>query len=368
MEAKNGHSRLIRHLQSARQAVRRGAATRFVLGNEAADLDSMASAVGYAYCASPGSPAPDAIFVPLVNVPRADYKLRTEAVFLFASVGIEPDMLTFIDEVDLGALHAAGGIELILVDHNVLSGAQGALADAVVGVIDHHKDEGGFADAAVRIIEPVGSAATLVAEALLRQDAAAIEPPLAELLLGTILLDTVNLDAEAKRATDKDGEIAARLQAICGADGQALFERLQFEKFNVASLGTGDLLRKDYKEYQLGPVRCGIASVLLPIAQWLEKDPAIAASLAEFAGRQKLDLLLAMNAFTDPEFRRELVVWAADAPLRDKVIAFLATSDLGLQPLEHPDAPDSAEIALFSQANAAYSRKKLQPLLQAFLA
>jgi exopolyphosphatase len=368
MEAKHNDSRLVSYLRDARQAVRRGAASRFVLGNEAADLDSMASAVAYGYCASGGSAAGATPIVPLINVPRADYKLRTEAVFLFASVGIEPDMLTFIDEVELAGLHAAGGIELVLVDHNVLAAAQASLADAVVGVIDHHKDEGGFADAAVRIIEPVGSAATLVAELLLREDAPSIEPPLAELLLGTILLDTVNLDPAAKRATDKDGEIAAQLLAICGADRQALFERLQFEKFNVAALETGDLLRKDYKEYQFGAVRCGIASVLLPVAQWLEKDPDIAASLAQFAASRELDLLLAMNAFTDPEFRRELVVWAADERLRERVLAFLAASELGLQAIEPPGAPGSAEVALFSQANAAYSRKKLQPLLQDLLA
>ena len=368
MEAAHDNDRLIHYLRHARQAVRRGEATRFVLGNEAADLDSMASAVAYGYCASHGSAGRESSFVPLINVPRADYKLRTEAVFLFASVGIEPDMLTFIDEVDLSGLHAAGGIELVLVDHNVLAAAQASLADAVVGVLDHHKDEGGFADAAVRIIAPVGSAATLVAEQLLREDATAMEPGLAELLLGAILLDTVNLDPAAKRATDRDAETTAQLLAICGADRQALFERLQFEKFNVAALETGDLLRKDYKEYQFGAVRCGIASVLLPIAQWLEKDPDIAASLAQFAARQQLDLLLAMNAFTDPEFRRELVVWAADRQLRERVLAFLAASELGLQAIDHPGVPGSAEVVLFSQANAAYSRKKLQPLLQDFLA
>jgi exopolyphosphatase len=370
MEAMNNP--LVRYLQDARAAVSRGEATRFALGNEAADLDSMASALALGYFATATATAtatvPGTPVVPLVNVPRADYKLRTEAVFLFSSLGIEPDLLTFIDEVDLDALHAAGDLELLLVDHNVLAAAQGALADAVVGVVDHHQDEGGFADVAVRIVEPVGSAATLVAELLLRASAPAIEAPLAELLLGTILLDTVNLDPAAKRATARDAEIAARLLTICGADREALFERLQLEKFNVSALDTADLLRKDYKEYQLGPVRCGIASVLLPIAQWLDKDPALVDSLAAFAGARKLDLLLAMNAFTEPEFRRELVTWTADASLRDRVNAFLAASDLGLRPIDDARAAKSAAVALYSQANAAYSRKKLQPLLQEFLA
>ncbi len=368
MEATKPSENLLQYLRDARTISDEGRPTRFVLGNESADLDSMAAAVGYAYYATEVAPDRGAPFVPLINVPRADYKLRTEAVFLFSSVGIGPELLTFIDEVDLDALHAGDGLELILVDHNVLSAAQSALADAVIGVVDHHKDEGQFGGAALRVVEPVGSASTLVAERLLSKNAAAVDAGLAQLLVGTILLDTVNLSADAKRATPKDVDIATRLLAICGADRNELFERLQFEKFNVAALDTSDLLRKDYKEFQLGAVRCGIASVLMSAAQWLDKDPDLAASLGKFAAAHKLDLLLAMNAYTEPEFRRDLVVWAADETLRQRVIDFLLGSELGLQAISHPNAPEDPEVALFAQANAAYSRKKLQPLLQDLLA
>lgn len=356
------------YLDSSRALARRGEARRFVLGNESADLDSMASAVACGYFLT--GPAPDggAPFVPLINVPRADYKLRTEAVFLFDAVGIGPERLTFIDELDLDALRAGGELELVLVDHNVLAAGQAALADAVIGIIDHHKDEGVHPGLALRVIEPVGSAATLVAGAVLGKDAARVEPGLAKLLLGTILLDTVNLDPQAQRATAKDIAVAAQLESICSTDRPALFERLQFEKFNVAALDTADLLRKDYKACRLGEVRCGIASVLLPVARWLDKDPDLAASLATFATAHDLDLLLAMNACTDPEFRRELVVWAEDEALRARVLDFLRASDLGLAPIDHEDAPRTPEVALFSQANAAISRKKLQPLLQDLLA
>jgi exopolyphosphatase len=367
MEEATPSPRLHDYLDRARLLVKQDEARRFVLGNESADLDSMASAVACGYYLTELAPDGGAPVVPLVNVPRADYKLRTEAVFLFDAVGIGPARLSFMDEVDLDALCAGGDLQLVLVDHNALAAGQAALADAVTGIIDHHKDEGGHPDLALRLIEPVGSAATLVAERMLEQEASRVEPGLAKLLLGTILLDTVNLDPLAKRATAKDAAIAARLEAICGADRGALFERLQFEKFNVAALDTADLLRKDYKAFRFGEVNCGIASVLLPVAQWLEKDPDLATSLATFARAQDLDLLLAMNAYTDPEFRRELVVWAEDEALRGRVLEFLRASDLGLAPIETDKAPRTRDVALFSQANAAYSRKKLQPLLQDFL-
>jgi exopolyphosphatase len=367
MEAIRKSPRLTRYLETAREAANRGETVRFVIGNESADLDSMASAVAYGYYATVASGDNSAPCAPLVNIPRADYKLRTEATFLFSAVGIEPEMLTFVDEIDLAALAGKDELLLALVDHNVLAASQQGLAGSVSGVVDHHQDEGGFAEARPRIVEPVGSACTLVAELLLSNAPAAVEPGLAELLLGTILLDTVNLDPEAKRATGKDHAIAARLQAICGAEPAALFERLQFEKFNVASLDTPDLLRKDYKQYQMGPVRCGMASVLLPVSRWLAKDPGLGESMAAFAARNGLDLLLAMNAYTDPEFRRELVVWASEPELRDRVLGFLAASDLGLSPIDAAPAAGEPGIAMFSQANAAYSRKKLQPLVQQFL-
>jgi exopolyphosphatase len=358
MEDKTAAAELLAFLVETRAAVKEGRVRRLVLGNEAADLDSMAAAVGCAYALSAARPD-EPVSVPVINIPRADYKLRTEAAYLFSAAGIPVESLTFADELDLERLAGVEGTEIVLVDHNVLAAGQQGLARAVVGVIDHHKDEGGFADARPRIIEPVGSACTLVGEALLGDAGAVVEPGLAKLLAGTILLDTVNLDPAAQRATPKDGAIVAQLLAICGADRDALFERLQFEKFNVASLDTVDLLRKDYKEYQLGAVRCGIASVLLPIARWQAKDPELTASLAEFAAQRGLDALLAMNAFTDPEFRRELVVWTADEALHARLTGFLESSDLGLE----QQSGGGPRVAFYSQHNAAYSRKKLQPLL-----
>ena len=365
MSANNTRPNVGSFLKQTREQVKN--ATCFVLGNESADLDSMASAVAYAYYASTVAPGARELFVPVMNVPRADYKLRTEATYLMSAAGIEADMLTFIDEVDLPALKAAGGLKLILIDHNKLAASQAELSGAVAGVVDHHKDEALFNDAAVRVIEPVGSCATLVAEALLGADAAAVRPDLATLLLGTILLDTVNLDPEAKRATDKDAAIVARLEPTATTGRKELFDKLQFEKFNVDALDTSDLLRKDYKEYQMGAVRCGIASVLLSVERWVAKDAALVDSLGAFAVARGLHLLVAMNAYTNPEFRRELVVWASDPALRARVLEFLTQSDLGLTPMQ-TNVPASKEAAFFAQGNAAYSRKKLQPLLQETLA
>lgn len=56
----------------------------------------------------------------------------------------------------------------------------------------------------------MGSCSTLVAEKLLTTDV--LDSQITGLLLGTILLDTVNLDPRAGRMTDKDKEVVQQLQ------------------------------------------------------------------------------------------------------------------------------------------------------------
>ncbi len=361
-----GIEKLRSYLATTRTRIAGGGTVCCVVGNEAADLDSMASAVMYAYCRDRSSDANGITYVPVINIPRADYKLRTEAVYLFTEAGIDPDWLIFIDEIDLAALNSRGRLKIALVDHNKPAAAQADFASTVIEVIDHHKDEGLFTGATPRVIEPVGSAATLVAQAILDRDPALLEEGSAKLLLGTILLDTVNLDPEAKRATEQDEKIVDQLLSLSGANRTELFDTLQFEKFNVSALSSADLLRKDYKQWKMGETRVGISSVLLSVADWLKKDAGLSASLAGYAKSQGLDVLIAMNAYTNPDFTRELVTYCPDEALRTRLLDFLNASDLGLSAISS-DAVDAA-TALYAQANLGYSRKKLQPLLDGFFA
>ena len=93
-----------------------------VMGNEAADLDSMASAVTYAWYLNLSDSSGN--YFPLINIPRADFKLRTEAVYLFKEAGVDIDQLLFIEDVDLEKLKAGSNLKLILVDHNKLASSQ----------------------------------------------------------------------------------------------------------------------------------------------------------------------------------------------------------------------------------------------------
>jgi len=350
-------------LKSAAVVAQKGKPVRVFMGNEASDLDSMASSVLFAW--SKGAASGGLANVPVMNIPREDFNLRTEALWLFKEAGIDPKNLVFLDDIDLGKLFAAGGSKLVLVDHNKLSAAQAAWADSVEEIIDHHADEGLYPKAK-KNVAPVGSASTLVAEVLLSTGSAMLDKGAAILALGTILLDTVNLDPEAKRVTPRDEAVAMRLLEAAKADRKALFDSLQFEKFNVAALSSRDILRKDYKEYRMGSLLCGMSSALLPLADWMKKDTALEKSFSTYCTERKLDVLLVMSAYTAPEFTRELAVHSADAKLRKRLVDFMNQSGLGLAPLKAASAA-AGNTDYFSQADLSQSRKKLQPLLSEYL-
>ena len=247
----------------------------FVIGNEAMDLDSHVSSIGYAYYKervdqlTSGQAEKEVedtkekekekekmkeqeqkmedhlqrIYIPLMNIPREEFALRGECVHLFSKVGLSESDLIFLDDVHLDNLFPPVSSStspsssspsspssssslpgIILVDHNKLDAAKSHLGMYVEEIIDHHHDEGAYKEhvfSTHRIISPVGSATTLVAKSFFdfadnysgkekildeKRDAA-----LGQLLLETILLDTVNLDYKMKKVTKDDEQVAWNL-------------------------------------------------------------------------------------------------------------------------------------------------------------
>ncbi len=331
-----------------------------VIGNEAADLDSMASAIAYGYLRN----LQDAtkLVLPIVSIPRADFILRPEAVYVFKEAGIDLSKVIFIDDIDFEQLMETA--ELVLVDHNRLSMPLEKYGDQVVSIVDHHWDEGLYGSANPRIIETVGSTTSLVAREF-RRGGIEIRRDVAILLTGTILLDTVNLADDMGRVTDTDKDIAAVTLPLCHLSQQVFFENVCKEKYNVTGFSTNDLLRKDYKEWQFGRVRCGIASALLPAEEWYAMDSNLTSGFTVFADKRGLDLLVCMNAYFKPGFTRELVLCCRSKDEHDAFLNYLQENELQLTLLDHfkQKENDRGIIRFYKQENLEISRKKLQPLL-----
>ena len=89
---------------------------------------------------------------------------------------------------------------------------------------DHHQDQWPAELQVNKTIELVGSCCTLVAEKLLALDM--LDSNMCSLLVGTILLDTINLDPRAGRTTHKDKEIVSRLLERCPIAVDELYMKL----------------------------------------------------------------------------------------------------------------------------------------------
>jgi len=186
-----------------------------VVGNEAADLDSIVGAFARAFFLQAGA-RPGIAHIPIVNVSRHEFTLRREAAYLFALLDIDAKQLVFRDEVPNEILRQHEGFLVDLVDHNQLTIGQEEWASSVTSIVDHHadtKEEYPLLDSKDKQITVVGSATTLVAQQILENKPSLIDRPLATLLLGAILLDTGNLEKK-KKTTDRDRWVVEQLTKI----------------------------------------------------------------------------------------------------------------------------------------------------------
>lgn len=338
-----------------------------VLGNEACDLDSMVSALVFAYFLSK-SDAGGAFTVPLLNIPQSDLLLRSDNLFLLRQTGLDPELLLFRDQLDLHALHRAGRLRLTLVDHNVLPSSDSDLEGAVVEVIDHHLLEREPSASCPVTVEMVGSCATLITERIIQKAPHILDPQLAQLLYGAVVLDCVNMSPAAGKVTGKDSQYAAALESRFPSlpPRGALFTALQNAKFDVSGLNTEQMLLKDMKAVS-GSLNIAISVLYITLEEFLQRTD-LEAELSSFCEKLGFDLLLLMTiSFTESkEPIRELAVFSHSAPRRQQVSQYLEQARspaLQLSPISCPHP----HISAYQQGNTFASRKKLLPLVKDFL-
>ncbi|GAX16820.1 exopolyphosphatase [Fistulifera solaris] len=349
-----------------------------VIGNKAGDADSIVSALAAAYL-------DDA--TPVISIRQNDLRTqRPEAMLLFKIAGLEISDLWFADQLNF---LAAEPVSLTLVDHNRLDAPaleQGS--HFVKAIYDHHMDEGHHKDSAtIRNIafsdkgEPtVASTCTLMVE---KMEGTKLPADLSLLLLGVILIDSVNLSPNAGKVTPRDEAAVQKLLkatnwqeldldgSICGdsplqPSTSLLFDALQNAKFDPLfwnPLPVEDALRLDFKIFQAGDETFGISSVLLSAKNFLDKEHAIN-SIEAFMERLQIKFFVIMFAYAKDSassLTRELLLCGKDA---SEVYAWLEREgSLQLsfreQLLDRCDQP----VIVLDQGNVKASRKIVAPIL-----
>ncbi|XP_057292799.1 exopolyphosphatase PRUNE1-like [Hydractinia symbiolongicarpus] len=343
----------------------------FVIGNESADLDSIISAIVYAFYLHEKVRKQNGkdIYVPVVCIPEEDMHLRTEVIVLFQKCGIDLKDIVYINEVNFLACLTSYTVNVTLVDHNDV-GTHGVLKNSVHRIVDHHQDSMQFDESKVcKNIKMVGSCCTLVAEEIYYNKSELLSiHPVAELLLAAILIDTINLDLHSARTVELDVFIGEVLSQHITQDPDELFELLQKAKLDISPMSSYNILRKDYKKVPSCAVQMGISSVMLEPSQLLARGDFLSV-VQSYLSRNELQAIVIMFIYFDKNSipLREIAVVSESVTTCDRIVTCL---------LSHTKKLDLYEIAnkitnvskpsmrLFKQANVKSSRKVVLPLLQ----
>ena len=365
-----------------------------ILGNEAGDCDSIVSALALAYVYSMSSRASqEDLVLPICSVNREDMILRRETTLLLERCQVDTSRLLYLDDDSVKRLLHAGNfistdtLRVTLTDHNAIRSSLNHLSGNVVGIIDHHADEGKHVEVINKSRDIafdstsnkalVGSACTLVAERLLQTGHS--DDGVAMALLGTIVLDTMNMNVHAGKGTSRDQEAIDFLRTCLNGnlDGSInlddLFNWLNDAKFDALfwdSLSARDALRIDYKRFEsVSNHVYGISSVLLPIGDLLKK-PSFDDIAFQFMKDKSIDLLVIMSMTVDDAGPKRGLLLFGKSQFVDEMTDYLTKNEVAsfLEMESQTNGNASSGILGFKkeyihQGNIKGSRKQVAPIM-----
>ncbi|KAF2748771.1 DHH phosphoesterase [Sporormia fimetaria CBS 119925] len=262
-----------------------------VQGNEGGDLDSLTSALAWAFHLehSTMNSSNPLKAIALLQTPKDALDLRPEnkvALDNSQMTSGHEDVLT-INELPEDPETLSTKVKgIVLVDHAV---PLRKWDDAkILSIFDHHEDKGVAPDASPRIFEKTASCSTIVGRQMLDEleklpEEYHMPHELLELILSAIAIDSGGLAGD--KATDADIETAKRLlkrSKWADEDLMKVMEELDDElgdaKKDLATLGVRDLLRRDWKgdlvdtpSPRTPTVSLGFASIPLSMDEQIER-------------------------------------------------------------------------------------------------
>ncbi|KAI8997388.1 hypothetical protein BDB01DRAFT_846045 [Pilobolus umbonatus] len=342
-----------------------------VTGNDSADLDSIISALLFAYISQLNDKS--RLYIPLIKVPKVDLELRPELKFVFEGIETDYRQLICIDDIKL----TPNDTGLVLVDHNKLTAPFNTeeWERCVIGVIDHHVDEKCYLDASFRIISAVGSTASLVMDYFhVDQQPKWLNNEIIQLALAPLLVDTMNLKWELGRTTELDIKVFNALtqhQVYTTTSNTDYYNEIERVKSEVDNLSTYDILRKDYKEFaDVNGYRVGTSSVAWNFEAWISRDrlDVITSTLHRYARDRDLDVVLIVTGYEHDrdhtrggDYRRELGLFIVNKNLLPVRTEFENNQSLQLQNIV---SDNKHNLFFYKQGNVKLSRKQTWPLLK----
>ncbi|XP_026724501.1 exopolyphosphatase PRUNE1 [Trichoplusia ni] len=367
-----------------------------VIGNESCDLDSAVSSIVYAcflnwqynqikckVCTKihrdESIPVKDDIFLPVLNVDRKDYDLKTEVAYFLREKGINENNLIFRDDHDIAQLLNKSKCKVVLVDHHVLAKQDKYLAPYVSEIIDHRpidRTAWHYKDDTRSTIETVGSCCTLIAQrikdlgTLVARDVDFFNayPVCSEMLHATIILDTVNFSKAVDKATPHDEEITLFLESLLKPTDYKemrtrVLDSLVAARSDVSRLSAAQLLRKDVKT---------VTDVLVPSFPILVKDflarPGALQAVTEALSSQSCGIAVLLGMDLTKGLQRDAAVYSPKQSERASVLGkYLSEYNAPSLKLVPEVLAHASEFCYYRQDNLSASRKQYMPALNNFM-
>jgi manganese-dependent inorganic pyrophosphatase len=249
-----------------------GEETTWVIGHRSPDSDAVGSAIACAYLLNElGIRAEAAVSGPL----------NSETRFALNSFGVDSPPV----------ISNAEGKQFFLVDHSSYSQAVKGMKKArILGVLDHH----GFGD--IQTSQPiyvrsaaVGATATLV-WLMFVETGIGIPQDIARVLLMALLSDTRNM---MRNVSGADREAFAALVPLARiGDTDAFYKKMERSLADYGNMTGRDIFLSDYKEYEAGGKRFGIAVVRADTTERIgELKPQMAEAMKEYFPESGQDML-----------------------------------------------------------------------------
>ena len=362
--------------------------------------------------------------VPVLNIPREDVRIRPELLQLLPYAGIEEDSLITVDDVFPPSSSAAslepGTAAVTLVDHNKPTVQFSFFVTDMEGCVDHHINEHALPKSAdPRVITlDAGSCTSLVISHIrpswdaLSMSASSFgasnaqddtidafedeamrrgwDAQVAKFALAAVLIDTNNLE-DPHKTRDMDREaveyLLARIDlAPPGKIGGVFsrdnfFEVIKAAKSDLSDLSFRQVLRKDYKEFEVGEKKLGMSSSVKSIA-WVagkaaeessEGGSVLVKAIQEWREERKLDVFAIMTAAThwpQEEFRKEILVWPGPRGHENlpKGWQEVLNRECRLGPLEgEVRIASTDEVCAWREHDLSKSRKQVAPILRGLM-
>ncbi|MBW6462491.1 MAG: manganese-dependent inorganic pyrophosphatase [DPANN group archaeon] len=251
--------------------------TTYIIGHKNPDTDSICAAISYA-------DLKNTIVTTKEFQPARSGNINDETRFILNKFNAKDPIL----------LDDATGKKVILVDHSEpKQRPENIDKGEIVEVIDHHNINFQQATPIIFHSEPAGSTCTIIAKMYFEKNIN-IPKTIAGLLLGAIISDTVIFKSPI--TTEEDKEIANKLKPIADIND---LNKFGIDMFNAKSgwnkKTAKDIITTDYKEYELGGKKIGIAQVETVDASELEpRKQEFLKEMKTIKDKSKLDTIIVL--------------------------------------------------------------------------